>query len=428
MLKLQSHYLASDKLNWLYIDVNSYFATIEQQANPELRHKPIAVVPVISDTTCAIAASYEAKLKGVKTGIRIYDAKKLCPDLICILARHELYVKYHRDIFAEIDKLLCVDHIFSIDEGCCKLTGKYCDQEKAIKIAEKIKNVIKQNVGDYISCSIGIAPNRYLAKVATNLQKPDGLIVITSDNIRNMLSSIKLKDLPGVGYSTYQRLISYGVDSVEKLYKLNAQQLKLIWGNIWGEKVYYLIRGIDLPLEEKKSTTISHSQVLAPDLRNISSGRNILLSLILRAASRLRAKNLSTSNILLFITIENNKYLKARIKVESTSDSVTLSNAALKCWDNLIANNQIGEIRKIAICFTNVRIQSLQLDFFNLNFSNDLEVKVKKTSPMRKNLLSSAIDEINGKFGKGTISLGQIPKKHKQESIVAFGYIPDNNN
>lgn len=92
-----------NKLNWLYIDINSYFATIEQQVTPDLRNKPVAVVPLLSDSTCAIAASYEAKLKGITTGTRIYQAKKLCPELICIKARHDLYVDYHHRIFKEID-------------------------------------------------------------------------------------------------------------------------------------------------------------------------------------------------------------------------------------------------------------------------------------------------------------------------------------
>jgi DNA polymerase-4 len=91
------------KLNWLYIDINSYFATVEQQVNPSIRGKPVAVVPLLSDSTCAIAASQEAKLKGIKTGTKIYQAKKLCPELICIKARHELYIEYHHKIFKEID-------------------------------------------------------------------------------------------------------------------------------------------------------------------------------------------------------------------------------------------------------------------------------------------------------------------------------------
>ena len=95
----QQKFCQEKKLNWLYIDINSYFATIEQQLDPTLRNKPIAVVPSASDSTCAIAASYEAKLKGVQTGTKIYEAKKLCPDLICINARHKVYAEYHHKIF-----------------------------------------------------------------------------------------------------------------------------------------------------------------------------------------------------------------------------------------------------------------------------------------------------------------------------------------
>ena len=175
----------NDKLNWLYIDMNCYFATIEQQLNPDIRNKPIAIVPLLSDSTCAIAASPEAKKKGVKTGTLIYKAKELCPDLICIQARQAVYAEFHHRIFQEVDKLLKVDHIFSIDEGACRLTGKYCQVAHAISIAMLIKQSIAQNVGDFITCSIGIAPNRYLAKIASNMKKPNGLSIIGTVKLMN---------------------------------------------------------------------------------------------------------------------------------------------------------------------------------------------------------------------------------------------------
>ena len=124
------------------------------------------MVPLLSDSTCVIAASYEAKRLGINTGTRIYQAKKICPELICIKARHDVYIEYHHRIFREIDLHLHVDHVFSIDEGACKLTGKYCNESDAISIGRIIKKAIRDNVGEYISCSIGIAPNRYLAKMA----------------------------------------------------------------------------------------------------------------------------------------------------------------------------------------------------------------------------------------------------------------------
>src|ERR1700723_838578 len=108
-------------LRWLYVDFNSYFASVEQQMRPELRGKPIAVVPVETDSTCAIAASYEAKAFGVKTGTMIYAAKKMCPGLICVMAGHEHYVEFHERILDEIDHLIPVTAVCSIDEMACSL-------------------------------------------------------------------------------------------------------------------------------------------------------------------------------------------------------------------------------------------------------------------------------------------------------------------
>lgn len=161
------------KLNWLYFDLDSYFATIEQHLDPNLQHKPIAIVPLMSDSTCAIAVSFEAKQMGVKTGTKIYEAKRLCPELICVQAHSNIYTKYHCLIFAEINKYFCIDHIFSIDEGACKLTGKQSQEEIALLLAAQIKEGIK-NIGEYITCSIGIAPNRYLAKIATTIKNQMG--------------------------------------------------------------------------------------------------------------------------------------------------------------------------------------------------------------------------------------------------------------
>ena len=295
------------KLNWLYIDINSYFATIEQQVSPDLRNKAVAIVPLLSDSTCVIAASDEAKLKGISTGTKIYLAKKLCPELICIKARHELYIEYHHKIFKEINMSLQVDHIFSIDEGACRLTGKYCIEEEAIFIGKTIKKAICDNVGDYITCSIGIAPNRYLAKIASNMQKPDGLSVINPSELPNKLYSLSLKSLPGVGAKTKDRLIRNGISSIETLCSLDRARLKSIWGSIWGEKIWFLIRGVDLPLEEVKKGTIGHSQVLAPELQGVVDARGVLINLVLKASTRLRSKELYTTSMLLSIDLKYGK-------------------------------------------------------------------------------------------------------------------------
>ena len=364
-----------NKLNWLYIDINSYFATIEQQVNPDLRNKPVAIVPLLSDSTCAIAASQEAKLKGINTGTRIYQAKKLCPELICIKARHNLYVEYHHKIFNEVDRYLHVDHIFSIDEGACRLTGKYCLEEEGVSIAKIIKKAIRDNVGDYITSSIGIAPNRYLAKIASNMQKPDGLSVINPSELSNKLYSLNLKSLPGIGSKTEERLIKNGITSIKQLCFLDRARLKALWGNVWGEKVWSLIRGADLPLEETRNSTIGHSKVLGSEQQHIQHARNVLINLVQKAASRLRAKELYTTCILLTVGLKSGNSIKESLKIELSSDSSTILKHIIKLWDKIFTNLDIKQIRlkKVGISFYNLQTGSKQLTFED--FSKQKKIK-----------------------------------------------------
>lgn len=404
-----------NKLNWLYIDINSYFATIEQQVNPDLRNKPVAIVPLLSDSTCAIAASHEAKLKGITTGTRIYQAKKLCPELICIKAKHNLYVEYHRKIFNEVDRYLHVDHIFSIDEGACRLTGKYCLEEEALAIAKIIKKAIRDNVGDYITSSIGIAPNRYLAKIASNMQKPDGLSVINPFELSNKLYSLNLKSLPGIGSKTEERLIRNGISSIKQLCFLDRARLKALWGNVWGEKVWHLIRGADLPLEETRNSTIGHSKVLGSEQQHIQHARNVLINLVQKAASRLRAKELYTTCILLTVGLKSGNSIKESLKIELSSDSSTILKHIIKLWDKIFTNLDIKQIRikKVGISFYNLQTGSKQLTFEDFS-------KQKKNQK-----LSEVLDAINKRMGINAVSIGVATKTYVSEQIVAFGHIPE---
>ncbi len=236
-------------LRWLYVDFNSYFASVEQQLRPELRGKPIAVVAVETDSTCAIAASYEAKAFGVKTGTPIYEAKRLCPGLTCVLARHERYVEFHHGLIEEIERHIPVTAVCSIDEVACRLMDNEISVERSTEIAQSIKRGIAKTIGPYMRCSIGIAPNRYLAKVGTELQKPDGLVVLRAEDLPQKLFSLKLRDLPGVGANIEHRIQMAGIADLPGLFALNPHQMRTIWGSVWGEKLWYLLRGMELPDE-----------------------------------------------------------------------------------------------------------------------------------------------------------------------------------
>lgn len=404
------------KLNWLYIDINSYFATIEQQLDPELRNKPIAIVPMQTDSTCAIAASYEAKRYGITTGTKIYKAKKLCPELICIQARHQIYIEYHHRIFREIDKHLHVDHIFSIDEGACKLTGPYCNPDKAQIIAQQIKEAIQKNVGDYITCSIGVAPNRYLAKIASNMHKPDGVTVINPSDLPHKLYDLKLSDLPGVGSKTQIRLQQNKITSVRQLLSLDQSRIKALWGNIWGEKVWYLLRGKDLPLEETKSHIMSHSQVLAPDKMNSAKAKIIFTNLVLKLATRLRSRSLYTN--ILYIEIQTpygDKYFK-RTKIHASCDNQTLLHVSQSGWEYLIKQNSITKCKKITISFHKLQKEPKQLQLADIN------------KQKQKTLLSKTIDGLNQKYKKDLVKVGILPDALTNKPVIAFSHVPTESN
>ena len=238
--------------------------------------------------------------------------------------------------------------------------------------------------------------------------------MITPPELPNRLYPLKLNSLPGVGSKTKDRLIRNGISSIEQLCKLDIARLKALWGNVWGEKVWYLIRGADLPLEETKKATIGHSQVLAPELQLPEEARAVLITLSLKAASRLRSKSLYTTSILLAIDLKSGKSIKERIKIELSDDSSLILKRTLKTWDKIIQNQKLEKtkIKKLAISFHNLQEESNQLTFGDFN------------EQRKRQRISRVIDYINNRLGKDSVSIGIAPKTNKTEEIIAFSYIP----
>ncbi len=275
-------------LNNLFIDFNSYFASVEQQIKPELRNKPVGVVPVMADTTCCIAASYEAKAYGVKTGTMVSEAKKLCPDIKLVEADHRIYIQYHNRLVDKVNECLPVDNVLSIDEMVCSLIGKERKRENAIEIALHIKKKLKDDVGEYLRCSIGIGPNQFLAKTGTNMQKPDGLVVIDNEDLPHCLYKLRINDINGIGRRMEVRLRRNGIYTVEDLCKADRILLRRVWGGIEGERMYNQLRGKIVQRPTTHRATVGHSHVLPPNLKNNESAYAVLHRLLQKAAMRLR--------------------------------------------------------------------------------------------------------------------------------------------
>lgn len=277
------------RLTYLFVDMNSYFASVEQELNPKLRGRPVAVAPMLTDRTCCIAASYEAKKWGIKTGTPVGEARLRCPGLIVVPARPRAYVEMHHRIVQAVESCFHIDAILSIDEMIGRISVSEQDPAKARLLGEKIKTTIKTQVGSTLNCSVGIAPNRLLAKIAADMKKPDGLTIIEAQDIPQRLYSLKLVDFPGIGSQMELRLLRQGILTVEQLYQLSEHELAQIWGGIMGRRWWYHIRGFDLPVVATHRSTVGHSHVLAPEFRTDAGAYAVLLRLVHKAARRLRS-------------------------------------------------------------------------------------------------------------------------------------------
>ncbi len=278
-------------LRCLFVDFNAYFASVEQEDRPCLRDRPVAVVPVLAATTCCIAASYTAKAHGIKTGTPVWEALEKCPDIAIVQARPARYIEVHHQLMAAIED--CIPHgkPESIDEVPCWLLGRERERHNAVTIAERIKQRIAREFA-VIRCSIGIAPNKFLAKTASDMQKPDGLTVLEHADLPHALHALDLRDLCGIGPSMHRRLLDAGIHDVATLCTAPREHLRAVWGGIEGERFWMQLRGHELPTRATQRASVGHSHVLGPDLRTVEGMRSVLFKLLSKAAMRLRREGL----------------------------------------------------------------------------------------------------------------------------------------
>ncbi|MBI4099604.1 DNA polymerase IV [Candidatus Microgenomates bacterium] len=264
----------------MHVDMNSYFATVEQQANPRLRGKPLAVSGRPHINSVIAAASIEAKKFGVKSGMGTWEAKKICPQLIFIPGDPAKYLAITGKLLKIFKTYSPTVEIFSIDEVFLELS------DNLVPIALEIKRRIREEVGDHITCSIGIAPNKFLAKLASEKKKPDGLTIVTKENLDEILLSSKLDDFCGIGRQTLKRLVGMGIYTVA--------QLRQIPVDFIGEKLHNMAYGIDDSVvvgEQPEAKSFSHSLTLPKESSDRDYIEAVLLYLSEKVARRMRADN-----------------------------------------------------------------------------------------------------------------------------------------
>ena len=284
-----------------HIDMNSYFATCEQQANPHLRGKPVAVGGdprafysggSSRSSMMIVAASKEAKVLGVKSVMPSWEALRICPELIFVSGDHAKYKCITEEFLKIFESYSSLLEIFSIDEAFLDVTD-VMDRFGGVKeIAKGIKKRLREEVGDWMTCSVGIAENKLLAKLASGLQKPDGLVMIDDKNKDEILNKIELTDFCGIGRRIETRLNNMGICTVKQLRKCCYQDLIKEFKS-YGHKLYLMARGEDnskvVPywyLKDEKS--MGHNFTLPKDIWKLEEIKAVILQLSERVGRRLR--------------------------------------------------------------------------------------------------------------------------------------------
>lgn len=327
---------------YLFADMDSYFASVEQHDRPELRGQPVGIVPVVADSTCCIAASYQAKAFGVRTGTAVVEAKKLCPHIRLVEARPKRYVELHHQIIEAVESCLHVDRVCSIDEMVARLMGKEREPAGALAMGRKVKEAIREKVGLVLTCSVGLSTNHWLAKIASERQKPDGLTAIPLEEIKSRLSALELEALPGVGRRMNDRLLRHGVTSVAQLCELPVDRLAAIWGSkVIAQLWHAQLRGEDVGFAVTHRRTVGHSHVLAPDKRTMEGARAVMVRMIHKAARRLRGIDYLARRLDINVEFMDRPSWHAWTPVTATGDTLTLLHAFAGLWEKL--ESQVGE-------------------------------------------------------------------------------------
>jgi DNA polymerase-4 len=423
-------------VNWLFLDLNSYFASVEQEVRPELRNRPVGVVPMIADTTVCIAASYEAKAFGVKTGTSVADARRMCPEMVFVEARHEIYVDYHHRIVRAVESCVPVTAVLSIDEMACRLMGRERPLLAAMRLGREVKDSVRRQVGSTLRCSVGLAPNRYLAKIASDMEKPDGLVAFTQDILHEALLGLELRDLPGIGVRTEKRLNEQGIRSMADLLRvmdgeLGREKSGGLWGSVWGERLWHWLRGDDFDMADTEHTkSMSHQHVLGPELRNIDSAWAVAHKLLHKAAMRMRGEGLWASKIGVSLSFVGKAPVRsasvfgpakadawsAELKLTECQDNGTLIAALRKLWETRPRGPKHEQPFFVAVVLGGLVPDALHtLSLFDAQDGSEERLKLAQT-----------MDALNHKYGMQTLAPATMLTALKAAPTrIAFASIPE---
>ena len=375
----------------LFIDFDSFYASIEQQDNPEYRGQPIIVVPVVSDYTCAIAASYQAKRLGVKTGTRVKTAKEKIPGLFVCGARPKRYVEVHNQIVEILSQHFKKIQVLSIDEMSCEIDED--DDFDCEMISALLKLDFQEKLGEHITCSIGVAKNVFLSKVAADMDKPNGFTAL-GQKAQEQLETLGLTDLPGIAEKMEARLNKSRIKTVEDLFNTEELKLKKAWGSIIGARWFHMIRGslqCDYGLSDNEiPKSFGHTHVLPPNKRDDAGSFEVFEALLFKGLERLNKHRIGAKRVAIYLSWRNTKtkrrgtYKKVSPIAIASMDYTYWSMIANELWKQLPTLDLEAIPLLVGIRFTRtMKQEDINLQLFDLDFFPQYEMKEMYEVPDR---------------------------------------------
>ncbi len=401
----------------LYLDFDGFFASVEQQYDPKLRDQPIGIVPFTNtERTCVIACSREAKLRGVKNVMTVPEARRLCPDILLVPQKPDLYRRAHNTLLAEIESVIPIDAVKSIDELTCKLDkGQRTSPQD---LAAKLKATLAEHVGKFITCSIGFAANRQLAKIAGKVDKPNGVTIWRPQDLPTPLFKVTFEEIPGVGHRMRRRLAALGIHDMEGLYKTQPKQMRQIWNNVTGERLWYALHGYDVQAPESERGMFGHSRVLPPDSRTINGAYEICRWLLVKAARRMRRGRYYASGLWLGLSIRDGDWSRKR-----TLPAVRDDKALLDALEHLF-----GDVRREYP--KGLTIFSVSATLYNLTPNDQRQMDMlldDDAERQRFEAITDAMDRLNARFARTVVSQGpwNPPAGGHVGGKISYCRIPD---
>lgn len=399
----------------MHIDLNSCFATIEQQANPLLQKKPVAVAAYDTPNGCILAASYEAKrwgVGGIETGMRVRDARKLCPELIVLIPDPWKYRNVHLSFRRLLSEYTNDFQAKSIDEFVLQLKGSpSLKRQSTEEIAQEIKDRIREEIGDYLTVSIGISTNRFLAKTASNLKKPDGLSSITEKNHEDIFKKYDVTFLCGIKANNARRLASVGIKTVYDFYKADLWHLRSAFHSVNSYYWYVRLRGWEIDDTPFGRRSYGNSYSLPKPFSEPHDLAPTLAKLVTKMTSRLRRAGYAARGIHVAISYRNGLYWHKGHAFPRTLFETT--DIYKEAFDMLLSSPYREPVRNLAVsCFDLLKKDHLQLELFS--------------DVLKKDRLSKTMDSVNTRFGDFVLTPATMIDMQKYvPDRIAFGNVKE---